>query len=172
MHCLPMSHKKNARLKWVDMAVRTKISRSGPFSFWHETSRPAHENLVLIAYAPPTTKKKQKNKKKNAHADVSSLVKSLKFNLGLHLHPYFVHASSEGAFESVLMRRLNRAFVVRQCGKYQNLMCWPINVFFFLRRSNNSIINARFIGNLCFFFRFRLHFFSNFLIKCTLCNIE
>ena len=36
----------------------------------------------------------------NVHADVSSEAGGLNFGLRLHLHPYFVNASSEGSYES------------------------------------------------------------------------
>ena len=49
---------------------------------------PAREILVLIAY------------KQNAHADVSSGARDLKFGTCFHLHPYFVRASSEGSGET------------------------------------------------------------------------
>ena len=36
----------------------------------------------------------------NAHASISSGDRGLNFGLGLHLHPYFVHASREGSGKS------------------------------------------------------------------------
>ena len=53
---------------------------------------PAHEILVLAAYAekPPS----------NTHAYISSGAKGLNFGLSLHLHPYFVYASSKSSSES------------------------------------------------------------------------
>ena len=42
----------------------------------------------------------------NAHIDVSDRARGLKFVPGLHLHPYFVYASSETSSESAHMRRL------------------------------------------------------------------
>ena len=59
---------------------------------------PAHEILVLIAYAQMYLI--------NAHSDVSSKVRGLSFVLSHHLHRYFVYASSEGSGESVHMHRL------------------------------------------------------------------
>ena len=58
------------------------------------------------------------------HADVYSGAWSLQFGLSLHLHTYFVYASSEGSSEYAHMRRLARAFIARQCDKSQNLMRW------------------------------------------------
>ena len=40
-----------------------------------------------------------------AHAAVSSRARCLKFVLSLHLHPYFVFASSQGTGESVHLHR-------------------------------------------------------------------
>ena len=37
----------------------------------------------------------------NAHADVSTKARGLKFSLRLHLQPYFVYKSSEGSSKSV-----------------------------------------------------------------------
>ena len=59
---------------------------------------PAQENLVPIAYA-------QVNHL-DTHADLPRGTICLKMSLGLHLHPYFVYASSEGSGESARMRRL------------------------------------------------------------------
>ena len=36
----------------------------------------------------------------NAHSDVSSRARGLNFGLSLHLHPYFVYASSEDSGET------------------------------------------------------------------------
>ena len=36
----------------------------------------------------------------NAHADITSGARDLNFDLSLHLHPYFVYASSKGSGES------------------------------------------------------------------------
>ena len=41
-----------------------------------------------------------------AHADVSSDAIGLNLGPSLHLHPYFVHASNEGSWESAHLRRL------------------------------------------------------------------
>ena len=41
----------------------------------------------------------------NAHTDISSEVGGSKFGLSLHIHPYFVYASSEDSAESVHKRR-------------------------------------------------------------------
>ena len=43
----------------------------------------------------------------NAHADATREARGLKFGLSLHLHPYFVYASTEGSGESVHMHRLD-----------------------------------------------------------------
>ena len=74
-------------------------------------NEPVHEILVDNAHAqtPPL----------NANAGVSSGIKVLNCDLSLHLHPYFVYASSERSGESAHMRRLARVFAVRQCDKYQ-----------------------------------------------------
>ena len=42
----------------------------------------------------------------NAHADLSIGTRGLSVCLSLHLHPYFVYASSAGSSESADMRRL------------------------------------------------------------------
>ena len=47
----------------------------------------------------------------NEHADVSNMVRVLNFALRLHLHPYFMCASSEGSVETAQLRRLSRAFI-------------------------------------------------------------
>ena len=86
---------------------------------WSTAFGPAPENLVLIPYAETSTL--------NTHADVSSGVRVLKFGLMLHLHPYFVYASSEGYGESVHMHRLAWASVARKCNKYLHFMCWPMS---------------------------------------------
>ena len=46
----------------------------------------AHEILVLIAHAQSHTQ--------NMHVQLASEARGLNFGLSLHLHPYFVHASS------------------------------------------------------------------------------
>ena len=51
----------------------------------------------------------------NAHAGVSSGVIGLQFGLRLHLHPYFVYASTKGPHKSGHMRRLIRAISAPQC---------------------------------------------------------
>ena len=59
--------------------------------------------MVLMSYVqkPPV----------NAHADMSNMANGLIFGLSLHLHPYFVHMSSEGSGNTCLSNM------------YQNLMC-------------------------------------------------
>ena len=57
----------------------------------------------------------------NAHTDVFSGDRGLKFGLSLHLYPYFLYASSEGSGESAHMRRLAWAFTARWYDKYRNL---------------------------------------------------
>ena len=42
----------------------------------------------------------------NVNAELSSEVRCLNFGLILHLHPYFVYASSDDSGASVHMRRL------------------------------------------------------------------
>ena len=76
------------------------------------------EILALTAHAqkPPL----------NAYSDVSSGTRSLNFGLGLHLHPYFMHASSEGSDETAHVRSLVRALASRRCNKYHKLVCWSI----------------------------------------------
>ena len=53
----------------------------------------------------------------NAHAYVSSRAWGSKFSLSMHLHPFYVYASSEGYDESAHMRRLALAFVARRSDK-------------------------------------------------------
>ena len=55
---------------------------------------PAHKISVLITYV------KTPLRLINAHADIFSIARSLNFGLSLHLHPFFVYASSEGFGES------------------------------------------------------------------------
>ena len=43
----------------------------------------------------------------NAYADLSSMARGLFFCLSLHLHPYFVYASSEKSGESSLLNTLS-----------------------------------------------------------------
>ena len=50
------------------------------------------------------------------HADISSRTRGPNFGTSLHLHPYFVYASSEGSGEYVHMRRLARTFAQSECG--------------------------------------------------------
>ena len=59
---------------------------------------PEHESLVLIAHAQTSPL--------NSHAGESSRSRFLNCSLILHLHPYFVYASSEGSVESAHMHRL------------------------------------------------------------------
>ena len=40
------------------------------------------------------------------YADISSKVRGLKFDIGLHLHPDFTYAGSEGSDKSAHMPRL------------------------------------------------------------------
>ena len=54
--------------------------------FVQKVFRSAHKILVLIAYV---------QKSLNAHADVSSVARVLKFCLSLYLHPSFVYTSLE-----------------------------------------------------------------------------
>ena len=63
----------------------------------------------------------------NTHAGVSNGARSLQFGLSLHLHPFFVYASSEDSGESAHMRRLAWIFVARHGNKYQNITDshWP-----------------------------------------------
>ena len=51
----------------------------------------------------------------------------LKFSQSLHLHPYFVCASSEGSGESAQISEPSLLDSV--INKYQNLTCWLIIVF-------------------------------------------
>ena len=69
--------------------------------------------LVLIAYAqrPPL----------NAHAGVSSGSRGLTVGVSLHLHPYFMYASSEGSGQSAQTHQSLRCST--NC-YVQNLMCW------------------------------------------------
>ena len=46
----------------------------------------------------------------NFLVDVFSEVRDPKFNLSLHLHPYFVHEKSKGSGKTVWTYRLVRAF--------------------------------------------------------------
>ena len=46
----------------------------------------------------------------NAHADVSSRARGINLGLSLHVHQYFVFASSKGYGKSMHMCRLARAF--------------------------------------------------------------
>ena len=48
---------------------------------------------------------------------LSTGTRCLSWGLGLHLVPYFVHASSEVEGEIARMRSLALAFAVRLCGK-------------------------------------------------------
>ena len=64
-----------------------------------------------------------------ARADISSGAKGLYFGVTLHLHPYFVKASSEGSGVSGRMHRLTRVFAAHRCDKYWNLVYWPILIF-------------------------------------------
>ena len=51
----------------------------------------------------------------------------LNVHLSLHLHPYFVYASSKGSGETAHLRRLTWALVARQCDTYQKrtfLLAW------------------------------------------------
>ena len=72
----------------------------------HERYRPAHES-------PPL----------NMHAIVSS-GQEVWIMVCLHLHPYFVHVSSEER-QAWERPRLAWAFVPQKCCKYQNLKCRP-----------------------------------------------
>ena len=63
-----------------------------------EHTGPVHGISVLIAYAQMLLI--------NAHYVVSSNARGLNFGPRLHLHPYFVYASSEGSGESAHMHRL------------------------------------------------------------------
>ena len=86
----------------------------------------------------------------NTHTYVTSWVRYLTFNLGLHLHPYFVYACSEGSGESAHLRRLAWGFVAGQCDKYQHCMCL-LNIRFLQLRLCNGIIeilNAWCVSNI------------------------
>ena len=50
------------------------------------------------------------------------LYRGQNFNLLLHLHLYFVNASSKGSGESAYLRRLARAFAAGQCDNYYFLV--------------------------------------------------
>ena len=78
----------------------------------------AHGILILTAHAqkPPFS----------AHLDISSGARSLNFGLGLHLHSYVMHTSSEGSDETAHVRSLVRALASRRCDKYHKLVCWSI----------------------------------------------
>ena len=65
----------------------------------------------------------------NAHPDVFKEARGLYFGLSLHLHPYFMYASSEGSGESAHMRRLAWAFAARWRDKYRKLVHWPMFSF-------------------------------------------
>ena len=81
-------------------------------------NEPAHEILVLIAYAQMSLI--------NAHTDVSGEARGQKFGLSLQLPPCFVYAISEDSRESAHMRRLAIVFATRRCDKDRNLVLWPI----------------------------------------------
>ena len=51
---------------------------------------------------------------------VYSRARCLNFDLSLLLHPYLVHARSEGSGESAYQHKLARASVVGQYNKYKN----------------------------------------------------
>ena len=59
-----------------------------------------------------------------AHAGESCEVRCLNVDLRLYLHPYFVHARSEGSGESAHMCRHARAFAARRCDEYRYLVHW------------------------------------------------
>ena len=69
------------------------------------------KNLLLEAYGQnPLLEAYAQNPLLEAHADAFSRTRNLKFDLSLHLHPYFGYASSEGYDESVHMHRLVLTF--------------------------------------------------------------
>ena len=57
-----------------------------------------HEILILITYVQKLPI--------NTHADTSSGARILNFSQSLHLHPYFVYASSKGPVKPQSMFRL------------------------------------------------------------------
>ena len=61
-------------------------------------NRPAHEILVLSAYAQKPSL--------ITHADVSSETRGLHFGLSLHLHSYFVYVSRKGSSKPIHLWRL------------------------------------------------------------------
>ena len=73
---------------------------------WVQTVCKGYQQMTLVGY------------ELNAHADISREVSNLNFGLGLHLHPYFVYATSQGSGQSLHMCRLAWVFIARQCDKY------------------------------------------------------
>ena len=66
----------------------------------------------------------------NSQADISRRARAaLNLGLSLHLHPYFVYASSQDPGESAHLRQLAQAFVAQQCDNYLYLICWLENYF-------------------------------------------
>ena len=74
----------------------------------------AHKNSVLIAY--------EQMHPLNAHSIIQP--NCLSFDSSLHLHPYSVYTSSKCSGQSACLCLLARAFIARQCDKYQHLVCW------------------------------------------------
>ena len=74
------------------------------------SNTPAHGISEYIAYAQKSPI--------DTHADQSSRIRDLNLCTSLYLYSNVVYASSEGSGEYAHMRRLTRAFVARQCGKY------------------------------------------------------
>ena len=64
-----------------------------------ETKKRAHDSQLVRA-------KENLKLSHGACADISSGARGLKLGLKLHLHPYFVYASSEGSGDTMKMRRL------------------------------------------------------------------
>ena len=71
---------------------------------------PAHKISILITYGHILLI--------NTYVDTSSKARGLAFGMNVHLHPYFVHASSKGSGESEHMPRLAGAFAAHQCDRY------------------------------------------------------
>ena len=80
---------------------------------------PAHEFLVLIAYAQTLHF--------NAFADVSSSARGLKFCLRFHLYPYFVYTSTKGSDESAHLRRLPELWLLNNAIRTKLSCVGPFN---------------------------------------------
>ena len=123
------------RLRFHYLRCRFQLSQTASINNWlthfqMKTKYQNHDILARIAYA--------QTPQLNAHAEVFSGARGLNFGLSLHLHPYFVYASSEGSGESAQARRLAWVFVARRCDKN--------------KKSRGGKYNYRIVDDKVFFF--------------------